>query len=114
MSAGVKLTAGLIISPHRNNYPGGDPEKSSQRNSRKFLTVPKMSHSAHSISLYTAEPTQLVSKTKELSAADHSRARTTLILRQLITIEHEKNPSISSANQNRVLRQPSRQPIRIE
>ena len=34
--------------------------------------------------------------------------------RQSIRIEHGKNPSTSPANQNRVLRNPSRQPIRIE
>ena len=34
--------------------------------------------------------------------------------RQPIKIEHGKNPSTSSANQNLVLRHPSRQPIRIE
>ena len=34
--------------------------------------------------------------------------------RQPIRVEHGKNPSTSSANQNRVLRHPSRQPIRIE
>ena len=34
--------------------------------------------------------------------------------RQPIRIEHGKNPSTSSTNQNRVLRNPSRQPIRIE
>ena len=73
-----------------------------------------MSHSAHSLSLYIAEHTQLVSKTEELSAANQNRARKALVLRQPIRTEHEKNPSTSSANQNRVFRHPSRQPIRIE
>ena len=59
-----------------------------------------MSYSAHSLSSYIAEHTQLVPKTEELSAANQNRAR--------------KNPATSSANQNRLLRHPSRQPIRIE
>ena len=63
---------------------------------------------------YIAEHTLLAPKTKKLSAANKNRARKTLILRQPIRIEHEKYPSTSSANQSRVLRQPSRQPIRIE
>ena len=74
--------------------------KISKKLSQKSLTVPKMSHSAHSLSLYNAEHTQLVSKTEELSAANQNRAR--------------KDPPTSSANQNWVLRHPSRQPIRIE
>ena len=60
-----------------------------------------MSHSAHSPFLYIAEHTQLVPKTEELSAANQNRARKTLILRQPIRIEHERNLQL-------------RQPIRIE
>ena len=73
-----------------------------------------MSHSAHSLFSYIAGHTRLLRKTEELSAANQNRARKTLILRQPIRIEHEKKPSTSSANQNRVLRHPTRQPIRIE
>ena len=57
---------------------------------RKSLTVPKMSLSAHSLSLYIAEHTQLVPKTEELSAVNQNRAPKTLILRQPNEIEHER------------------------
>ena len=76
-------------------------EKSSKKVSRKSLTVTKMSHSAHSLSLYTAEHTQLMPKTEELSAANQNRARKTLVLRQPIRIEHERTLQL-------------RQPIEIE
>ena len=60
-----------------------------------------MSYSAHSLSLYIAEHTQLVPKTKEASAANQNRARKTLKNRQPIRIEHETPLQL-------------RQPIRIE
>ena len=68
--------------------------------------MPKMSQSLNSLFSYIADHTQLVPKTEELSEANQIRARKTLTLRQPIGIEHEKNPSKSSANQNRVLRHP--------
>ena len=76
-------------------------EKSAKKFSRKSLTVPKMSHSAHYLSLYIAEHTQLVPKTKKMSAANQNRPRKTLILRQPIRIEHETPLQL-------------RQPIKIE
>ena len=36
-----KLTAGVLISPRRNNYTRGGPGKKSKKFSRKSLTVPK-------------------------------------------------------------------------
>ena len=68
---------------------------------RKSLTVPKMSHSTHSLSLYNAEHTQLVPRTEEMSAANQNRAPKTLILPQPIRIEHGRTLQL-------------RQPIRIE
>ena len=99
-----KITAGVIIGPRRNNYPRGRAcKKKSVQNFffRKSLTVPKMSYSTHSLSLYIAEHTQLVSKTEELSASNQNRAGKTIILHQPIRIEHEKILQL-------------RQPIRIE
>ena len=67
-------------------------------------------------------PTRL-GNTREPSAANQNRApessaNQNRVLRnpsrQAIRIAHRKNPSIFSANQNRVLRNPSRQPIKIE
>ena len=72
----------------------GALEKSAKKFSRKSLTVPKMSHSAHYLSLYIAEHTQLVLKNEEVSAANQNRARRTLILRQPIRIEHETPPQL--------------------
>ena len=81
----------------------------------KNPTVPKIVAQcrklAHYLFLYIAEHTGLVPKAEELSAANQNRARKTPILRQPIRIE---SPSTSSPNQNRILRNPSRQPIRIE
>ena len=73
-----------------------------------------MSHSPYFLSLYIAERTQLVPKKEKILAANQNRARKTLILRQSIKIEHEKNLPTSSTNQNQVLCHPSRQPIKIE
>ena len=72
-----------------------------------------MSQSINSLPYYNAEHTRLIPKTEELWAANQNRARKTLMLRQPVTIEHEK-PSLPSANQNGVLRHPSRQPFRFE
>ena len=49
-----------------------------------------------------------------VGSQSESSAEKTLKLRQPIRIEHGKNHSTSSANQNPVLRNPSRYPIRIE
>ena len=65
-----------------------------------------MSHSAHFVSLYIAEHTWFKPKTEEFSVVNQNRARKTLILRQPIRIEHKKNPSTSSANQNRAQKKP--------
>ena len=81
----------------------------------KKLKVPKnvaqCRKLARSLSLYIAEHIHFVPETEELSAANQNWARKTAILRHPIKIE---NPSTSSANQNRILRNQSRQPIRIE
>ena len=79
-----KISAGVLII-----RAGGLPKK-----------ISKKSHSAeneHSLSLYIAEHTRLVPKTEELSAANQNRV----------------SPE-SSANQNGVLHNPSRQQIRID
>ena len=81
-------------------YTRGPLKKSSEKLSRKSLTVPRMSHSPQSLSLYNAEHARLLPKNKKLSSANQNRAR--------------KNLSTSSTNQNRVFRDPSCQPIRIE
>ena len=51
-----KLTAGVNISPRRNNYPRGQPGKSSESFFKKSLTVPKSiatkPKNSHSISFY--------------------------------------------------------------
>ena len=60
-----------------------------------------MSHLAHSLSLYIAEHTQLVPKTKVLSAANQKQARKTVIFHQPIRIQQKKTLQL-------------RQPIRIE
>ena len=69
------------------------------------------------ILIHWTDTTRLGSQS-ESSTRDPSAANQNQVLRhpsrQPIRIEHGKNPSTSSAYQNRVLRHPSRQPIRIE
>ena len=87
--------------PRRKSYPRMGPGEKFKKFSRKSLTVPKMSHSAHSLSSYIAEHAQLVPKTEELSAAYQNGARKALKFRQPIRLKHEKTLQ-------------HRQPIRIE
>ena len=75
--------------------------------------MPKKSPSPNSPSEYIVEHTRFVPKTGELSPANQNWARKTLILRQFIRTEHEKTLEFRQPIKNRVLRHPSRQPIRI-
>ena len=140
------VSAGVIISLRRNNYPRRAPGNRSKKFSRRSLTVPKIvaqSRKRVIPSIYTLKRTLLPilihalpllihwlgfrlsapylnSLLTHLGSQENPR---TLGARQPIRIDYyvtrvvnqsesstEKNPSNSSANQNRVLRHPSRQP----
>ena len=64
----------------------------------KNLTVPKMGHSAHSLSLNLAKHTRLVLTIKKLSASNQTHARKTLILRQPIRTKHKKTIQLRQPN----------------
>ena len=90
-------------------------------NAENCRTVPKMSHS---ISLYIETNYRMLLPILLIDSAFGSRLHILIHWtdsapnqnrsRHPIRIEHGKKPSTSSANQNRVLRHPNHQPIRIE
>ena len=94
-----------MSSLRRLNYTRGTLDKISKKCSRKSLTVPKMSHSPRSLSLYIAEHTRFVPKIKKLSLANRNRAR-----KKPSNFVNQSESSItspkSSASQNGVLRHP--------
>ena len=73
----------------------------------------KLSPSAHFLSLYIAEHTRLVPKTRKKWAANQNWARKKSV-NFVSQSESSSTSTESSANQNGVLRHPSHQPIRIK
>ena len=70
----LQLTAGVITSPRRIFHPRG---RACKKSVQIFFSevVWHFKSLAHFLSLYIAKHTQLVPKTKQLSAASQNRAR---------------------------------------
>ena len=91
-------STGAIISLRCYIYPpgGGHPRKIQKLFSQKSVTVPKVSHSTHSVSLYHAKSTTATSKLPIIFANLNTLSNTLGFrpkpksFRQPITIEHEK------------------------
>ena len=108
-SQALPLTAGIIITPSPKNYPRGRAcKKKSKKNSQYSHKVENEPFRPLNI----AENTRLLPKTKKnVSSQLESSTKTPYSVSHL---ESSLTSPESSVNQNRVLRHPSRQSIRIE